>query len=94
MNQANDWLCAWCHTQGFGFCDLGNTFEILCVLTLYGVHLTRQDNSILSSKNLLCSKDLLPIRRFSVPEEGHTWLHLLGDPCWGRDTPKGTVANG
>lgn len=27
--QLNEWLCGWCHVQGFGFHHLGCTFKLL-----------------------------------------------------------------
>lgn len=50
MDQVNDWLCSWGHSQGLGFCDPRCTFERLGMLALDGAHLTRWGRSVLGSK--------------------------------------------
>ena len=58
MHQVNEYLCNWCHVQGFGFHDLGNSFERLNMLTRDGVHLNKMGKSFLVA-NLLDSLAVL-----------------------------------
>lgn len=46
----NDWLQGWFHAKGFGFYDLGCTFEGLGMLMPDEAHLTRWGKSVLDNK--------------------------------------------
>lgn len=50
MDQLNDWLCGWCHTEGFGYCDLGPSLKRPHVLMLDGMELTRGVKNVLGSR--------------------------------------------
>lgn len=47
--QVNVWLCGWCHTQGFGFSDLGHTLDRPGMLTSDGPRLAEWDKAVLGS---------------------------------------------
>lgn len=46
MEQLNDWLHGWCHSKGYGFRDLGCTFDKPQILTWDGTQLTRRGKNI------------------------------------------------
>ena len=49
-DQLNEWLCGWCHTEGYGFCDLQHTFNKPGMLMRDGTQVTMRDKNILGSK--------------------------------------------
>ena len=46
----NDWLCKWCHAQGFGYYGLGRSLEKGGMLTADGSRLTKRATNILGNK--------------------------------------------
>jgi len=48
--QVNKWLQDWCHSQGFGYLDHGNSFEKPGLLGPDGVHLTAKGKSIFGKR--------------------------------------------
>jgi len=46
MNEQNEWLCEWCHTQGLGYFGLEYSLERLGMLTLDWIQLTRRDKNV------------------------------------------------
>ena len=46
----NEWLCEWCHAQGFGYYGFGCSFEKGGMLTADGSRLTRRATNILGSR--------------------------------------------
>lgn len=48
--EVNPWLCSWCSTQGFHFYYHGFTFEKPEMLGAHGIHLTKWDKSVSTSK--------------------------------------------
>lgn len=49
IQQVNTCLSAWCHRQGFGFCNLGTLFEKQGLLSMYGMHPTKWAVSVLAN---------------------------------------------
>ena len=50
MGQANDWLRGWCLDQGFGYFDLGQSFEKLGMWADDRLQLSKWGTSVLGSK--------------------------------------------
>lgn len=50
--EVNSWLCSWCKSQGFHFYYHGFTFETPEVLGACGIHPTKWDKSVSTSKLL------------------------------------------
>ena len=50
VDMLNDWLCEWCHAQGFGCYGLGLSLEKGGMLTADGSQLTRRATHILGNK--------------------------------------------
>jgi len=50
VDMLNEWLCEWCHTQGFGYYGLGHSLEKGGMLTADGNRLTRRATNILGNK--------------------------------------------
>ena len=50
VDALNEWLCEWCHAQGFGYYGFGCSFEKGGMLTADGSRLTRRATDILGNK--------------------------------------------
>ena len=50
VHMLKEWLCEWCHAQGFGYHGLGCSLEKGGMLTADGSRLTRRATNILGNK--------------------------------------------
>ena len=50
VDTLNEWLCKWCHAQGFGYYGLGRSLEKGGMLTVDESQLTRGATNILGNK--------------------------------------------